>query len=199
MKKEEARQKTISALLKIARTHFTQYGYYAVSLEAIAEEGQVTRGAVYHHFKHKKGLFLAVLEEVQKDVAAQIETEATKSDDLWNQLIYGSIGFIKGANTKECRRILLVDAPAVVGWDAWRKADQEHSMNVLKEHIDELNRMGYLKEDVDTGLMTRSISGALNELALHAPAQAEEADIDTAIRNTVSQLVDGFRKNKELH
>ena len=50
MKNEEASYKTISTLLAIARRHFTEYGYFNVSLEKIAEEGNFTRGAFYHHF-----------------------------------------------------------------------------------------------------------------------------------------------------
>ncbi|MBY2475571.1 TetR/AcrR family transcriptional regulator [Clostridioides difficile] len=193
MKNEEATQKTTSALLKIARKHFTKLGYFDVSLEKIAEESNVTRGAIYHHFKNKKGLFLAVLDNVQKDVAKQIEREALKSDDPWQQLILGCLGFIKGANAKECRRILLVDAPVVVGWDAWRKADQENSMNVLQKHIDDLNEQGYLERDVDTKLMTYCISGALNELALNYSSN-EEVEINNEISFTISHMVSGFRK-----
>ncbi len=194
MKNEEATQKTTSALLKIARKHFTKYGYFDVSLEKIAEEANVTRGAVYHHFKNKKGLFLSVLDNVQEDVAILIEKEAMKSDDLWQQLILGCLGFIKGANAKESRRILLVEAPAVVGWDAWRKADQENSMSVLQSHIDDLKEQGYLQEDVDTKLMTYSISGALNELALNYPSH-DSVEVDKAISVTISQMARGFRKS----
>lgn len=193
MKKEEAAQKTTSALLIIARKHFTQYGYAQVSLEKIAEEGHVTRGAVYHHFKSKQGLFLAVLDLVQKDVAIQTEQEAVKSSDPWQQLILGCLGFIKGANTEDCRRILLVDAPAVIGWDAWRKSDLEHAANVLQKHINELKDQDYLEASVDTELMSRSISGALNELALNYSAnEAEEST--QAIHTTIVRLVAGFRK-----
>lgn len=191
-KNNEATLKTTSSLLKIARKHFTQYGFAGISLEKIAEEASVTRGAVYHHFKNKKGLFLAVLDHVQRDVALQIEQEALKSDDPWQQLILGSLGFIKGANADECRRILLLDAPAVVGWDAWRKADKENSMSVLQEHIDSLKNQGYLEKNVDTKLMTYSISGALNELALnYFPSQ--EKEVNSAINTTISQMVKGFK------
>lgn len=106
MKNEDATYKTTSALLAVARKHFTEYGYFEVSLEKIAEEENVTRGAVYHHFKNKQGLFIAVLECVQKDVSIQIENEAMKSNDPWQQLILGCVGFVKGANTNEDKRLL---------------------------------------------------------------------------------------------
>lgn len=193
MKKEEASYKTISTLLKVARRHFTEYGYFDVSLENIAEEGNVTRGAVYHHFKNKQGLFTAVLECVQKDVSIVIEKEAMKSDDPWQQLVLGGVGFVKGANAKENKRILLVDAPAVLGWATWRQVDKENSMNVLQEHINDLKTCGFLHNDVDTKLMTYSVSGALNELALNYN-ENETKNSDEKIISTITKLVYGFRK-----
>jgi len=154
MKKEEAAHRTTTSLVEIARNHFTTHGYHNVSLEIIAEEAKVTRGAVYYHFKSKKGLFIAVLENVQKNVATKVKVEASKDDDLWQQLILSCLGFVKGANAKENRRILLVDAPAVLGWDVWRKFDLENSMNTLKEHIGVLEAQGCLQDCVDIDLMT---------------------------------------------
>lgn len=193
MKNEEASYKTTSNLLAIARKHFTEYGYFDVALEKIAEEGNVTRGAVYHHFKNKQGLFTAVLECVQKDVSMQIEQAAMKSDDPWQQLILGCVGFVKAANERENKRILLVDAPAVLGWTIWRQIDQKNSMNVLQEHISDLKEWGYLSDKVETELMTYSVSGALNELALHYSQTATAKD-DSKLIETITQLVYGFRK-----
>ena len=193
LKNEEASYKTISSLIKIARKHFTECGYFDVSLEKIAEEGNVTRGAVYHHFKSKKGLLIAVLESVQKDVVTHIETEASKGDDPWQQLIFGCVGFIKGANAKDNRRIFLIDAPAALGWEIWRKYDRENSMNALEKHIIDLKVQGYLKDSIDTELMTFSISGALNELAL-AYSENDKLGENDPFFITISQLVSGFKK-----
>lgn len=195
MKNVEATYKTTSSLIKIARKYFAQYGYFDVPLEKIAEEANVTRGAIYHHFKNKQGLFIAVLDSVQKDIAAQIEKEALKSDDPWQQLILGCIGFVNGANAKENRRILLVDAPSALGCDTWRKIDQENSMRALQEHINDLKARGYLCDDVDTSLMTCSVSGALNELALNC-SKDDIAMSERKIFDTISQLVSGFRRKK---
>lgn len=152
----------------------------------------MTRGAVYHHFKNKQGLFTAVLECVQKDVSIQIEKAAMKSNDPWQQLILGCVGFVKAANERENKRILLVDAPAVLGWTAWRQIDQENSMNVLQEHISDLKAWGYINDNVDIKLMAYSISGALNELALNY-AQTKAIN-ENKIISTVTQLVSGFKK-----
>jgi len=195
MKNEEAKRKTTSSLIKIARKHFAARGYFDVSLEQIAEEGNVTRGAAYHHFKSKKGLFLAVLESVQQNVAAYVLKEALKSEEPWQQLILGNVGFVKGANAKENRRILLVDAPAVLGWEDWRKFDQENAVRVMLDHIEALKRDGYLRDDVDTKFMAYSISGATNELALNYSQYKEAACYDLVV-STISHFVSGFRREK---
>ncbi len=195
MKNKEASYKTTTNLLAIAQKHFTEHGYFDVTLEKIAEEANVTRGAIYHHFKNKQGLFIAVLDSVQKDVAARIEKAALKSDDPWQQLILGCAGFVNGANAEENRRILLVDAPSALGWDTWRKIDQENSMRTLQEHIDDLKAGGYLCDDVDTSLMTCSISGALNELALNC-SEDDVVLADSKLLSTISQLVSGFRRKE---
>ena len=160
--------KTTSSFIEIARKYFAEYGYFDV---------------------------LAVLDSVQKDIAAQIEKAALKSNDPWQQLIFGCVGFVNCANAKPNRRILLVDAPSVLGWDTWRKIDQENSMRTLQEQINDLKAWGYLCDDVDTSLMTCSVSGALNELALNY-SQDDAVSTDRKIFDTISQLVNGFRRKK---
>ena len=118
--------------------------------------------------------------------------EASKSDEPWQQLILGCTGFIKGATAKENRRILLVDAPAVLGWEVWRKYDRENSMNVLKKHIDNLKEQDYLQRGIDVELMTFSISGALNELAL-AYSENDSLNEESPFLGIISLLVSGFR------
>lgn len=194
MTNKEATRKTTSALLSVARAHFAKYGYFEVALEKIVEEANVTRGAVYHHFKNKQGLFVAVLESVQEEVATQIQKQALKSNEAWEQLILGCVGFIKAANAKGNRQILLVDAPAVLGWEVWRSVDAKHSMNVLQAHIEELKAQGYLRDKVDTQLMTFALSGALNELALQFCANSKKKQ-EKKLLATLTQFVSGFRKD----
>ena len=59
---EQTRQQIITA----ARQVFHQFGVSRSSLEKIAEQAGVTRGAVYWHFANKSELFFAVREESQR-------------------------------------------------------------------------------------------------------------------------------------
>ena len=57
--------KTRSAILEAAANLFLQQGVAHTSLEQIARQAGVTRGAVYWHFKNKADLFHAMLSQVR--------------------------------------------------------------------------------------------------------------------------------------
>ncbi|MDQ0362057.1 TetR/AcrR family transcriptional regulator [Breznakia pachnodae] len=157
---------TTNNLIKIARRHFSTYGFEKTSLEAIVKEVNMTRGALYHHFKNKKELFLAVLSQVQNEVGENVEKEAMTSEDVWEQLILGCIGFVEAATLESNKRILLIDSLNVVEWEDWRKMDNENSVTLLKEQLEVVKESGVLV-DLDTTLIAHMISGALNDLSLH--------------------------------
>ena len=49
----EQSERTATEILRVAAGLFAQYGYAEVSLERVAAEAGVTRGAVYHHYADK--------------------------------------------------------------------------------------------------------------------------------------------------
>jgi AcrR family transcriptional regulator len=158
---------TIQTIIKIARIHFTDYGYADSSLDNIAKEGNLTRGSIYHHFKNKKGLFYCVLESIQKEIAKRVEIESAKSDDVWEQLLLGCQAFVLAAVEPQNKQILLIDGPAVLGWDTWRDLDEKNSMRLLREQLQMMLQQGQLKR-VSIDAMTHCLSGALNESVLWA-------------------------------
>lgn len=62
--KEEAQQ-TKEALLDAAEVVFVRRGVVAASLDEIAKEAGLTRGAVYHHFENKSAIFHAMHDRVK--------------------------------------------------------------------------------------------------------------------------------------
>jgi AcrR family transcriptional regulator len=59
---EERRQQTRAEVLAAAGRVFAKRGFHGASLEAIAEDAGVTRGAVYYNFADKEELFLKLLD-----------------------------------------------------------------------------------------------------------------------------------------
>ncbi len=71
--KEEA-EKTRKDLIDAARRVFHQCGVSRSTLEKIAKEAGVTRGAVYWHFKDKAELFFAMREDVFKPMVERTDS-----------------------------------------------------------------------------------------------------------------------------
>ena len=134
-KKSIASEKTIIQLMEISRKHFSLYGYENTSLEKIVEEAGMTRGALYHHFKNKKALFLAVLNEIHIEIGKYVESEAESHSDTWEQLVCGCTAFVEIAVRDDIKRILLIDAVNVIEWSEWRKKDEKNSVGLLKEQL----------------------------------------------------------------
>ncbi|MBU5670538.1 TetR/AcrR family transcriptional regulator [Paenibacillus brevis] len=191
-KNKEETNETIDRLIDVARVFFTKHGYADSALEDIAAEAELTRGALYHHFKNKKGLFHVVLERVQKEVAERIESEAAKSEDVWEQLLLGCLAFVAAAVEPQNKRIMLVDGPAVLGWETWRTMDQHNSMRLLRGQLQIMEKQGCLKQG-SIEAMTHCLSGALNELALWIAQMPdfEQTLVDTRI--IISNMLNGFK------
>lgn len=153
---------TAQDVLDSATELFASRGFSEVSLDDIAKDAGVTRGAIYHHYRNKVGLFLAVADRLQSEVAAAIVEAAERAgSDPGEQLRVGSHAFLDAITAAPAVRILLVDAPSVVGWEEWRHLDAQNSAVHLR---DVLERVGISGEILDA--LTAQLSGAMNEAAL---------------------------------
>ncbi|NOU96746.1 TetR family transcriptional regulator [Paenibacillus sp. LMG 31456] len=190
---KEETSETIHKIIEVARSYFTEHGYADSTLEDIAKEAELTRGSIYHHFRNKKGLFHIVLESVQKEIAERIETEAAKSDDVWEQLFFGCRAFVAAAVEPRNKRVLLIDGPAVLGWEAWRIMDEHNSMRLLRGQLQIMEQQGCLKP-VSIDAMTHCLSGALNESALWIAQMPDYQQSLEATMSVISHILNGFRK-----
>lgn len=187
---------TIRRILEIARNHFTEKGYANVALEEVVKEANLTRGAIYHHFKNKTGLFSAVFEDVQKEIAEHIEKEAMKSEDLWQQLLDGCRAFLMAASDMRNHKVLLIDGPAVLGWDTFRKMDQKYSMSLLKAQL-QLMQEHKLIKSVSPDSLTHCLSGAMNEAVLWIAEHPDQQQAINEVMETLESFLEGCKSNRQ--
>lgn len=184
LSKIESGKNTAAHLVAIARKFFRTRGYSNTALEDIVQEAGVTRGALYHHFGGKKGLFVAVFDDVQADIANRL-IEVDKSDlSIWDRFISCNRVFIEACLDSELQKIVLIDAPAVLGWDTWRKIDEEKTLGILRSHLKELIDKGIIKP-LPIEPLTHAISGANNEVLLWI---AESPDPKKAFKEAWSAI-----------
>src|SRR6266508_6207405 len=83
----ERRARTRSALLESAARELSRYGYGNLILERVASEAGYTRGALYHQFKDKEDLALAVLDWVHENWMREVGDPARQEPDPVAELI----------------------------------------------------------------------------------------------------------------
>ncbi|MBB4916235.1 TetR/AcrR family transcriptional regulator [Streptosporangium saharense] len=165
MSRAEQREQTRRALLREGRRLFAAEGYGAVGLSQIVTAAGVTKGALYHHFDGKAALFRAVLAQVQKEVGRRVAATADAETDPWDQLVAGCHAFLAASTDPDVRRIMLIDGPAVLGWQEWRALDEAASARHLAEALTGLVEAGVIAEQ-PVAPLTHLLSGAMNEAAL---------------------------------
>ncbi|MER6999343.1 TetR/AcrR family transcriptional regulator [Streptomyces sp. NPDC000410] len=187
----QQRERTRRTLLREGRRLFATAGYGAVGLSEVVRAAGVTKGALYHHFDSKAELFRAVLEEVQGEVGRRVAEAAEAEDDPWAELTAGCQAFLTAATDPDIQRIMLVDGPAVLGWNEWRALDEANSARHLGEALSALIEQGVIAPQ-PVAPLTRLLSGAMNEAALWLAASAEPGDLaDT--RAALSRMLEALR------
>lgn len=151
---------TAQRILEVATAQFAEHGYAESSADDIARAAGVTRGALYHHYRSKPGLFAAVASAQQRTIGEAIAA-ATAGMDAGTGLRAGSHAFLDAITQGAAVRVLLVDGPSVLSWDEWRLGDADGPETELRIGLAEAGVTPALQ-----GALAAALSGAMNELAL---------------------------------
>lgn len=73
-------------ILRSARALFTVHGYASVSMQQIANAAEVNKATLYHHFRDKEDLFVAVVRGEQARLGADIANELAAGGSLRDEL-----------------------------------------------------------------------------------------------------------------
>ena len=118
---------TIGAILSSARKLFASRGFESTSMDDIAAEAGVAKGAIYHHFASKQEIFAQVLDALQAEIAAApIPAAIRQMPDVLDQIAAGVLRYLDAAMQPGIKRILLLDGPVVIGWGKWREIDDRY-------------------------------------------------------------------------
>ena len=175
LRSEATRRQLVTA----ARALFGARGYAGVGTEEIVRAAGVTRGALYHQFRDKADLFAAVVEEVEAEVAERIAAGAAEvTADPLAGLRVGARLFLDACAEPEVERITLLDAPSVLGWEAWRDLAGRYGLGLVKFALQSAMDAGAIVPQPVVPL-AHVLIGALDECALYIagaedPAEARE-------------------------
>ena len=133
------------AILSAARRAFARHGYEGATVRVLEAETGLSRGAIFHHFRDKEALFLALAEDDAARTAervgeaglVQVMRELREKDDGW-------LGV-----QLEVRRRLRTDPTFAEHW-------AERQASVRSATVDRLRRQraaGVVRDDVDLDVL----------------------------------------------
>jgi AcrR family transcriptional regulator len=185
---------TQDSLITAARQLFADVGYHAAGTHDLVAMTSVSRGALYHHFNDKEGLFEAVLRQIAAELShAASQSVAPYSGDPWRQLNSALGAYLElVALQPDAQRILLIDGPAVLGWDKWRAIRSEITLPGLIETFGMLMESGIVKRQPSEPL-AQLILAAMNEAALAIAHAAEPAKAQKSMTMALLNLIEGLR------
>jgi AcrR family transcriptional regulator len=162
----ERRAATIESILKAGRLLFGERGFAATTIDDIAEQARVAKGAVYHHFATKEAVFAAVFDQVSRALVQEIDRAVRTEKDVLAAMVAGTQHYFAACAKGSTGQIILRDGPAVLGWERWREIDAQHFGGKIPRA---------LEAAMDAGLIARQPVEPLARLLLGAVTEAAVA------------------------
>lgn len=186
---------TRKELLAKARSAFAEHGYAQAPIEELVRACGLTRGALYHHFGSKQGLFLAVARQLDEELLRRIDAAAAAEElEPVEQFVRACRVYLEATLDPGVRRILLLDAPAVLATledRAAANAALDATIAPLRDGLAELASLGMLRE-VNLEVAARMLGGALFEAASWVGDAAHPRKALDAAMHALTLLVDGL-------
>ena len=180
----QRRETTTSELVAQARLLFGRDGYHGTSLDAIAAAAGMTKGAAYHHFPTKVDVFHAVFVAEQERAVQELQRVAAGAADPLAAIGEGCRAFLRLCLDPGFRRVVMLDAPSVLGWERVREIEGRYVLRVLREAMLAAVGAGQL-DGGDVTVRCQLLFGAVCEGGMYvARADDPEAALATIVDET---------------
>ncbi|MGZ8665709.1 MAG: TetR/AcrR family transcriptional regulator, partial [Solirubrobacterales bacterium] len=153
----------------------------------------VTRGALYHHFAGKSDLLEAVYRQVEEEITVRIAETALASgaSSPVGSMRAGIAMFIDACAEPEVQRIVLLDAPAVLGWDRWREIAASYGLGLIEASLEAAIEAGEIPAQPVKPL-AHVLMGAMDEAAMLV-ARSEDPAVREEVTAVLERLLESLR------
>ena len=162
------------------------------TLGDVVHAAKVTTGAVYHHFRDKKGLFRAVAESIEAEILERIVIATHNVEDPWSQLEIGTSAMLDICCKSDVRKIILLDAPNVIGGSEWRQIELKYGYGAMYQLLTKLRDAGVIRPlpiEVVAPMLLASLIEAANSVA----AAKEKPLALRGAKETIAIFLNGLR------
>lgn len=185
-------ESTRDALVESALELFTKRGYAGTSLDAIVKRARVTKGALYHHFHGKQALFEAAFNHVETVAMGMLTAVVDGEGTAWERAMAGIQAYIRVCLEPSYQRIVIHEAPVVMGWERWREAEEHFSYGLVRATVESLVTSGEI-EQLPVEVTARILFGALSAGAETIASSADPKATAVDVTRTIVAVMTGMR------
>ena len=192
--KAEQSEVTRAALVGAAETLFADRGFVETPTEAVVKAAGVTRGALYHHFTDKTDLFRAVYESLERRMIARVEDAVAGLTDPLAVLHRGAEAFLDACLEPAVQRIVLLEGPAVLGWETWRQIDMDYGLGMVTAVLDVAMQTGAIRQ-APVEPLAHILLGGLNEGAMLMASAPDPRAARARTGEALRVVIDGLARS----
>jgi AcrR family transcriptional regulator len=186
-KRAERGQATREQLVEIATRLFAERGFDGTSIEAILEEAGVSRGSLYHHFANKEALFEAAFMAVEARIGEETARASVRAPDVIAGLRAGCLEWMRLAGDPVVQRVVLIDAPAVLGWERWREVEEATALGLIKLAMQTAAVEGRIPAEL-SDVFAHMLLATVNEFALVIARSDDQSSAQRTAQAAVDEL-----------
>jgi AcrR family transcriptional regulator len=191
-RRDEYSQASRRALLDSARTRFTVDGFAATSLDAVAADARMTKGAIYHHFANKQALFEAVLEELELETVTEIAVASAGQASFWDGVLAGLDCFLDRCLDPPYQRLCFQEGPVALGYVRWYEGGEKHELGLIRAMAQGLRDAGLIDvQDLD--MLTQVLFGSMCAAALAIARADDPHEVRNRLRDVIVRMITGLR------
>jgi AcrR family transcriptional regulator len=197
-RRDEYSEATRQALVQSALVLFARDGFQSTSLDDVAADARLTKGAIYHHFESKQALFEAVIDELEISVKASIVAAMDGAEDVWHAALSALGEFLNQCLDPVYQRIGFEEGPRALGFQQWWAHGERHELVLIRAMVQALKDDGLVEID-DLDVLSEMLYGAMAGAALAISREANPVAMRDRVFSVMERVLFGLRAPNSGH
>ncbi len=177
-------------LVAAARELLAEIPYDELTMDAVMERAGVSRGGLYYHFPDRRALFQAVTEQINEELLVRVAGALDQSAPPARNLQQAMIEFFRACTDPFVAKVLLVEAPAVMGQSEWMEEANARWADMVQAMLEACEKSG-AKLPGDLDILANMLIATVDRAGMLVARQPDElARIEATVISLLNRIVD---------